>query len=240
MSDYKVVSISDRKPTAWYYLFEEFFRSLNDTPPMVLMPEYWGGLSTKPKVLYQAIMQKLIDTKYMIFCDCWDLVFATTPNEVLERYLTFNSPIVISSEKNCFPDDLKADFDKLDPPTIYKYLNSGFIVGETEAILACLEAMDLPNLEDDHYDPINQCNVHPNDQFEWMKIFVNQPVKIELDYYQALSQTLHDTSIDDFDLSKSRIRNVHTNSKPCAFHFNGGSKDNMQLRTPILEHLKLT
>jgi hypothetical protein len=237
---YKVVSITSGMPSAWYYLYNEFFRSLNDTPPSVFQPSHWGGLSTKPKVLYQAITQKWIDTKYMIFCDCWDLVFAATPNEVLERYFTFGSPIVISSEKNCFPDDLKKEFDELNPPTIYKYLNSGFIVGETEAILTCLEAMDLPNLQDDHYDPEKNCNVHPNDQYEWMKIFVKQPVGIRLDYGQELSQTLHDTNIEDFDFSKTRIRNKITNSHPCAFHFNGGSKDNMQLRTPILEHLKLT
>lgn len=237
--DYNVVSISNRPPTAWYYLYNQFFASLNDTPPMVLQPEFWGGLSTKPKVLYSAIVQKVINTKYIIFCDCWDLVFAATPNEVLERYFTFGAPIVISSEKNCFPDDLKDDFDKLSPPTDYKYLNSGFIVGETEAILACLEAMDLPNLPDDHYDPVKQCNVHPNDQFEWMKIFVKQPVEIKLDYDQVLSQTLHNASIDDFDLSKSRIRNVITNSHPCAFHFNGGSKDDIRLREPILKHLNL-
>lgn len=236
---YKVVSISNRQPDAWYYLFWEFMRSLNDTPPMVLQPSHWGGLSTKPKVLYQAITQKLIDAKYIIFCDCWDLVFATTPNEVMERYFTFGCPIVISSEKNCFPADLKEQYDSLDAPTPYKYLNSGFIVGETEAILTCLEAMDLPNLPDDHYDPIKQCNVHPNDQFEWMKIFIQQPVEIKLDYRQELSQTLHDASVDDFDFTKSRIKNKLTNSEPCVFHFNGGSKDDMKLREPILSKLNL-
>jgi hypothetical protein len=237
---YKVVSISSGRPDAWYYLYDEYFKSLNDTPPTVFQPVNWGGLSTKPKILYQAIVQKQINTKYIIFCDCWDLVFAATPNEIMERYFTFGSPIVISSEKNCFPDDLKKEFDELNPPTIYKYLNSGFIVGETDAILACLEAMDLPNMQDDHYDPVKNCNVHPNDQYEWMKIFVKQPVKIRLDYGQELSQTMHDTDIEDFDLSKTRIRNRITNSHPCVFHFNGGSKDNMTLREPILKHLNLS
>jgi len=237
---YKVVTITNKRPDAWYYLFDEFFISLGKEEPLVLKPTIWNGLSTKPKVLYQAIIQKMVDTKYIIFADCWDVVFAAEPKEIMERYLSFNSPIVISCEKNCFPADLKDDFDKLNPRTPYKYLNSGFIVGETEAILTCLEAMDLPNLPDDHYDPLKQCAVHPNDQFEWMKIFVKQPVHIKLDYYQLLSQTLHGEDINNFDFSQSRIRNKTTNTCPCAFHFNGASKDNMALREPILKHLKLT
>ena len=236
---HNVVSISNKRPEAWYYLFDEFFKSLGENNPMVIQPHTWGGLSTKPKVLHWAIKEKHINTSHIIFADCWDLVFAAEPKEIMERYLSFDCPIVISCEKNCFPADLKDNFDEIVTPTPYKYLNSGFIVGETEAILSCLEAMDLQNLEDDHYDPINKCNVHPNDQFEWMKIFVKQPVPITLDYYQALSQTLHGADIEEFDFSEKRIKNRLTNSYPCAFHFNGGSKDDMKLRTPILSHLKL-
>lgn len=236
---YKVVSVSSGKPSQWYYLYDDFFRSLGADQPLVIQPSYWGGLSTKPKILYRAIMDKVIDTTHIIFADCWDLVFSAPTKEIMERYLSFGSPIVISCEKNCFPDDLKEIFDESFPPTPYKYLNSGFIVGETEAILECLEAMDLANLPDDHYDPAKQCNIHPNDQFEWMKVFAKQPAPIVLDYNQSLSQTLHDASIEDFDFSEKRIRNRITGSYPCAWHFNGGAKDNMSLREPILKHLNL-
>lgn len=236
---YEVISISNKAPEAWYYLFNEYFRSLGEYKPKVFQPSYWGGLSTKPKVLYQLIKDKTINTSHIIFTDCWDFLFCATPDEIMEAYSWFNSPIVISSEANCFPDDLKDEFDKLEPPTKYKYLNSGFICGETEAILTCLEAMDLPNLRDDYYDPEKKCNIHPNDQFEWMKIFVKQPVKISLDYKQILSQTLHGATIDEFDFSKERIRNKNTGSYPCTLHFNGGSKDDLNIRTPILQHLKL-
>jgi len=235
---YKVVAISNRQPTEWYYLYNQFFQSLA-VEPLHIRPTYWGGLSTKPKILYQAIKDKVIDTEHIIFADCWDLVFTTHPDEIMKRYYSFNVPVVISCEKNCFPADLKEEFDRTQSPTDYKYLNSGFIVGKTEAILECLEAMDLKNLQDDHYDAEKGCNYHPNDQFEWQKIFVKQPVPIALDYYQSLCQTLHDVNIDEFDFSEARIRNIKTNSYPCAMHFNGGSKDNLSLRNPILEHLKL-
>lgn len=236
---HSIVTITNKRPEAWYYLFDEYFKSWGEEKPFVIKPSFWGGLSTKPKVLHYAIKNKLIETSHIIFTDCWDLIAATDSNEIMSRYLSFDCPIVISCEKNCFPDDLKEDFDKIIAPTEYKYLNSGFIVGETEAILTCLESMDLPNLADDHYDPVKQCNVHPNDQYEWMKIFMKQPVPITLDYYQSLCQTLHGVSIDELDLSEVRIRNKATNSYPCAFHFNGGAKDNLPLRSPILEHLNM-
>lgn len=241
MKEYSVVAISNKRPDAWYYLYDQFFLSLEGHLPLVLQPTHWGGLSTKPKVLYAAIKNKTIDAKKIIFADCWDLVFAASPEEILARFSSqFNAPVVVSAESNCFPSDTKEDYDKLNPPTKYAYLNSGFIVGDTEAILTCLEAMDLANLPDDHYDPIKQCNVHPNDQYEWQKIFLKQPVKIELDYHQSLSQTLHDAAIEDFDFSDElAIRNILTNSHPCTFHFNGGSKDNLQLRNPILKKLNL-
>lgn len=236
---YDVISISNKRPEAWYYLFDEYIKSLGSYHPKIFQPSYWGGLSTKPKFLHYLIKEKHINTSHIIFTDCWDLVFAAEPDEIIEMYRIMNIPIVISSEANCFPDDLKAEFDERKPPTKYKYLNSGFICGETEAILYCLEKMDLPNMQDDHYDPIKQCNVHPNDQFFWQQIAIKYPELITLDYKQILSQTLHGESIDNFDFSKARIKNNLTGSYPCTFHFNGGSKDDMSLREPILKHLNL-
>lgn len=240
---YKVVSISNKQPTAWYYLQRQFFTSLGEHPHIMITGggDYgnWGGLASKPKWLYKAIKDGVIKEDYIIFVDNWDLIFCADPKEMMERYFSFDADIVISAERNCFPADLREEFDKVDAPTDYKYLNSGCIVGKTSSILTCLEWMDLENLPDDHYDPVNNSNIHPNDQFEWMKIWVKQPVKIALDYYQALSMTLHDAKIEELDFSEKRIKNILTNSYPCCLHFNGGSKDNMSLREPILKHLNL-
>lgn len=235
---YRIVTISNRFPQEWYYLQAQFYQSIpNDYNPLTINYGNWGGLASKPKWLYKAIKEGLVNTTHIIFADSWDLVFAAPPTEIIERFYSFNVPIVVSSEKNCFPGDLKDEYDKTQKVTPYHYLNSGFIVGETEAILTCLEAMDLPNLPDDYFD--GEKNVHPNDQFEWQKIFLKQPVTIALDYYQILSQTLHEAKIEEFGFSDKRIRNALTNSYPCSFHFNGGSKDNISLRDPILKHLNL-
>ncbi len=244
MSDYRVVTVTNRIPQEWYYLQKEFFQSLGEVKPLIITGggnEYgqWGGLTSKPKWLYKAIKDGHIPQKYMIFPDNWDLVFACPIDEVMEVYKACKKTVMISAETNCFPSDTKEEYDKLHNPPPYKYLNSGFIIGETEAILTCLESMDLPNVPNDYHDAEKGIDVNPNDQLLWQLEYLKQPVEIGLDCNQFLSQTLHDARIDDFDFSTDRIVNKITGSAPCSFHFNGGAKSNLELRNPILKHLNL-
>lgn len=242
MSDYQVATVSNRIPEQWYYLQKEFYLSLKGHPVVTInyqADQPWNGFSMKPKWLYRAIKEKLINTEYLIFTDSWDVLFATNPNEIIEMYLDFDSDIVINAEKNCFPATLKDEFDKIKSPTDYKYLNSGFIVGKTEAILTCLEAMGLSNVPGDYFDAERGCNIHPEDQTMWMQTYLDQPVSISLDYNCMLSQTLHEANMDDFDFTEERIRNKVTDFYPCVFHLNGSAKDKLPIRNPILSHLKL-
>lgn len=249
MKDYRIVTISHKQGgLEWYYLQAEFYKSLGEhaNDVMTVQPQHWGGLTTKPNTLCQMIEQGMIKEKYIIFPDNWDVVFAAEPDEIMDIYKVLGNDIVISAEKNCFPADLKGSFDAAaigrndDSP--YRYLNSGFIVGSTEAIYHCLRAMGAPNLPYDSWDNEKNCAVHPNDQFLWMQIFCGvfeRNVSIHLDTEQLLSQTLHGAEPDDFDFSRKRIRNKITGAFPCSFHFNGGAKSNNALRNSILPHINL-
>lgn len=239
---YTVVTVANKVPQEWYFTFVEFFKSLQDVDPIVLGTKQgqYGGLGSKPRLLHEAINNGTINTKYIIFCDCFDLVFAVHPDELFETYLKFRSPIVISAEKNCFPADLKAEYDLLGEEfdTPFKYLNSGMIVGETEATFAALNSMDAPNIPNDYWDAEKNCMINPNDQEYWQHEFLKQPVQITLDRFQILSRTLHDADVSELDFSKEHIRNIETNTYPCSYHFNGGGKTG-NCRNPILQHLKL-
>lgn len=238
---YQIVTVSNRVPKEPYYTFHEFVESLkrHRVMPVILgqgLGEY-RGLGSKPKLLRKAILDKrLITATRLIFTDSWDVVFSGSPNEIIEKYKEFNSPFVCSSEKNCFPGDLKDQFPEA--PTSYKYLNSGFIVAETEAMLTVLESMDLDNVPDDYFDKENNCMVHINDQFLFQQEFIKQPVKMVLDYRQELSNALCQVSINELDFSEDKIKNIETGSYPLAFHLNGPSKTD-GLREPILEKLGL-
>lgn len=145
--------------------------------------------------------------------------------------------LVISAEKNCFPNDLKEEYDKLPHTSNFKYLNSGMIVGYTQKLLETLEAMEVENIPDDYFD--GEKNVHFNDQFEYQKIFLKQPVHIKLDYQQVFSRTLHDAKLEELDFSEPRIRDIETGSYPCTMHMNGNGKSENGIREAILKHLGL-
>lgn len=238
---FSIVTVSTGKPPQNYYTYDEFFVSLKryGHEPLVLTPDPTKrfGLGDKPKLLRRAILNQVIDTEYVIFADCYDLVFAGSPEEILEMYKSFDSPFVCSAEKNCFPGDLRDQFPE--SPTSYRFLNSGFIVAETAALLAVLESMDLDNVPDDYWDNERKCNIHINDQYLFHEEFIKQPVKMVLDYKQMLSNTMHDVALEELEFNDPvGIRNKETGMYPMTFHLNGGSKTS-GVREPILKRLNL-
>jgi len=239
MSDYSIVTVANKRPTEPYYTFDEFFKSVGDEKVYVLGTHEgeYGGLGSKPRLLYHTIKSGQIKSKHIIFCDCFDLVFAVNPSQLYLKYLQFATPFLISSERNCFPADLKEDYDKLDSGgSPYRYLNSGMIVAETEAMLSVLESMDAANIPNDYWD--GEKMVNPNDQEYYQREFLKQPVPMVMDTFQILCNTLHDVTADELDFEQDRIFNKTTQTYPCSFHLNGGAKTG-GLREPILNHLGL-
>lgn len=243
MSDYTIVTICTHWPHESYYCLHEYFKSLKEEPVLVLDANYvnYTGLGSKPKGVYKAIKEGLIESKYIIFSDCFDFVFCRSPKDLFSTYkLHFEDfPLMISSEKNCFPADLKEQYDDLLYTSPYRYLNSGLIVGETEALLTVLEAMDLGNVPEDYRkEDGNMC--HINDQELYQHIFLKQPVKMKLDYEQILCNTLHSVTLDELEfLDMGFIHNKTTGSMPASMHMNGNAKTENGLREPILKHLNL-
>ena len=93
-----VLTVSNRRPTQNYYCYDEFFDSCNKQGinPVILKGEF-KGLASKPKMLQAYLESGGVKDKYMIFSDCWDIVFLKTPEEILEKYLQFNSSIVFNA-----------------------------------------------------------------------------------------------------------------------------------------------
>jgi hypothetical protein len=239
--DFKIVTVCNRFPTEPYYCLTEFIKSIGKHEALVLgtQPGEYKGLGDKPKLLYKAIKEGLIKEKYIIFCDCWDLVFAVDPSEFFESYLRGgDEDIFISAEKNCFPTDLKFEYDNLNSyGSPYKYLNSGMIIGKTDAILTMLDTMDLSNVLDDYRKEDGKME-HINDQFLYQQIFLKQPVKMVLDYGQVQCNTLHGVTLDELEFDDYGICNKTCGCYPMSFHFNGSAKTD-GLREVILKHLNL-
>lgn len=239
-NSFKIVTISNRRPNEWYYTYDQLFKSVGDNEILILgqQPGEYTGLSDKPRILYNAIKDGLIKEEIIIFVDGWDTVMASPVEEVIEKYNQFSSHVVIGGEKNCFPDFYKKEYDRLVSTSSFKYLNSGVIVGHTEAIFELLKAMDAENLPVDYHDGRTGRNFHFNDQSYYLDLFLRQPVNMEIDYQCCIAQNMQDVEEQELDFSNKRIRNVETGECPSIIHFNGASKDKWG-REKILKHLGL-
>ena len=188
--DTTVCIIASHAPHQEYYCFKEFVKSLEGENVVCLG---WGtgeyrNLSDRPRMFYNAIKVGHIKTKNLILSDCWDMVFIDSPEAIFEKHKSLGADVTFSAEKNCFPQELREEFDKIAPTdTAYKYLNCGTVVGETEAILAVLEDMDAPNTPLDYWMEDEQRMFHYNEQGWYMESFFRQPVKMTLDYYLNIS-----------------------------------------------------
>lgn len=248
---FKIVTISNRIPTQDYYTYQYLQKSAGDNEILVLgqEPGEYTGLSDKPRILYNAIKKGLIKENLIVFVDAWDVIFADTLESIIEKYKSFNSPIVIGAEKNCFPPHFKKEYDRLPYTSSYKYLNSGVIIADKNALITVLEAMDAPNLPRDYHDNIKGYNHHFNDQAYFSEVYLRQPVKMKLDYNCLIAQNMQDVTegelfflyqwdADYENCHKSGIKNKETNKYPSIIHWNGSSKTGWS-REKILNHLNL-
>lgn len=245
MNEYTILTCCNRVPKEDYYVLPYYFESIrrHQSDPVFVMDEgfggQWGGLGTKVRWLYKALSEGHIKTEYCIFTDCWDFIFAAPPKEMLEEYLKFNSDLVISTERTCFPADYKTLFDmiaegKTNSPHIY--LNSGLIIGKTAALLELVKWLKPETIPNDYFDGSKM--VHPNDQQMYQYAYLDQPVQIKLDYEQVLCGTLHETKPEELDFSEERIKRKDTGTTPCSWHMNGNGKTS-GCREYILKHLNL-
>lgn len=239
----EVVTIANRIPDRArepYYNFPAFITSLERfgvKPTILGMGEPWGGLMTKPRRLREWLRAGNCKADTLIVTDAFDVVFVASPEEVAEEYAHWFPALLFNAEKALFPrSELKWRFDKIagDERSPWKYLNSGFFIGPPEQVLALLESMWLNDIADDFRagDELHGGSgrmVEPNDQGWYQTIFCAQTVPMELDCDARICQTLSDCSLDEFDLSGDRLKNIATGSYPLVWHFNGGYSKNILL-----------
>ena len=110
--DTRIVTIANHWPQQDYYCYNSLFKSIGDNELLILGTgdmEY-TGLSDKPRILYNAIKDGKITEKYIVFIDAFDVVFSDTLESVMDKFQSFNSPVVVGAERNCFPSNFKKEY----------------------------------------------------------------------------------------------------------------------------------
>jgi hypothetical protein len=248
----QVVSVTSRipdrskEPYYRYALWHDCLTHLGCEPTVLGMGEPFQGLMTKPRKLRDWLRSGACTADVLIVTDSFDVVFTAPPEEVAaawrEKYVDEygRSSILFNTEKGIFPrGELKDRFDHLSsygangtpwwteggqPP--FRYLNSGFYIGEPARILQLLEAMWLDDIHGDYQKP-DGTHVCPNDQGWYQTLFLTEVVPMTLDYRCEIVQCCSACSLEEFDLTGKKIKNVVTGTEPMVWHFNGGSKNDL-------------
>lgn len=231
----QLVICANAAPRESYYLWDalQSYMGKHSITPVVLgWGQPWRGLGSKPKLLQQAIESGTIKPGMILFCDAFDVIFASPLEDIVGN--ADPSVITWNAEKNCFPNaNLAGDHPICDSP--FRYLNSGMSVGHTDLFLASLLEMKAMEIEEDHRMPDGSM-WHANDQDNWMVQFLKGAVPMKLDTECKLFQTMCGVSPEDLEFTEDHIRNTVTGSIPKSFHFNGPAKT-AGLREPVLNWL---
>lgn len=181
---------------------------------------------TKPRQYRSWIKAGLAKSDRLILSDSYDLAFQKHPHDVGDRCKEFyGDAIVFNTEKGLFPSaDLKDEYDHLPAKSEWRYLNSGFICGPTEAILTLLESMNLDEIGMDRKNADGSW-FHPNDQGYFQETFLKQVVPMVLDTGCLVSQTFSACELQEFDFDGPLVRNRTTGTVPGCLHCNGGAKE---------------
>lgn len=242
----QVVCCMGRKPgpSEPYYILNTFLKSLSKFgfTPVILGdgPGEFNGLLSKAKLLKKAIESGKITADYIIMSDAFDVVYSSSPADIVDKFISMKEAherkprVIWNAERACFSDATLAQYH-WPCESSFKYLNSGWGVGETQGFLEAMKASPPEELPDDHRQSDGSMH-HSCDQNYWMLRMLFGELPIERDTQCELAQAYCDTKIDEFDLeSGGKIKNKETGTFPIVHHFNGGSKN--KIMKPILAHL---
>lgn len=193
-------------------------------------PGEFRGLGSKAKLLKRALADGTVTASHILFVDAFDILFMASPLDCVMEFLSIQqvSPAIPSilwaSEKACFPDEGRSErHPKIS--SAWRYLNSGFSIGESDGFRKFYSEFDPDLILDDHQDSLGNW-VHDNDQRHAMDAFLDGSLSMELDYDCRIHQSLFQCSAEEFDFSETRIRNKATGTYPMVAHANGDAKSN--------------
>ncbi len=185
----------------------------------------YKGLGSKVRLLKELLdSPQVFDDKTMIFCDSFDVVFQKNPI-LCQHFLDLGPKAIFNAERALFPFSEEVAAGHPPSETSFRFLNSGFIVGETDTFRKALELMNADKVPDDHQLPDGTW-VNPNDQALWQSLFVaeRKHLGLALDTRAELCMTFANVLPEELDFDGDLISNKETGSTPIALHLNGAKE----------------
>jgi len=158
---------------------------------------------------------KFLETReepFVLFTDGADTFINGTSKSILEKYQQVGSLILVSAEKNCWPDvNLSTHYPIVDRRSPWRYINSGGWMGERGAVIEALLSMS------DNID-----NWGNDDQLCWTKWYLYRKGRLitTIDSGCNVFQTMASAASHELSPDGS---NAVTHNTPSVYHFNGRS-----------------
>lgn len=161
-------------------------------------------------ILLKQFIDTLPDEDVVLFVDGYDVFLSRSAEDIVGRYLSFQTQALFAAEKYCWPDQSLADSFP-DNGTPYKYLNSGTFIS-TVGLLKDILAEEIEPDDDDQLYIQNK--------------FLSGQYDIKLDYEQYVFQT-HEQKVY---VNGTQLINPVTNVSPCLYHGNGDQQAKIHFR----------
>ena len=171
---------------------------------------------------------------HVLVCDCVDVAFMAHEGEIMDKFKSFNSGMVVSAEKDVLMGMPKtgAKMSELHKGGYFTNLNIGLWIGEREYAIHCLsESMRLYR-----YNPEDPAYV-PDSPQAWMALMMvnGGGPEFTLDKNCRLFQSMNVRGPEQLVVEGKRLHNTVTDTWPVALHYNGDKSYGAYRR--MVEHL---
>ena len=187
---------------------------------------HWNGFTDKIYAMKQ-ILEFIPDEDLVCFIDAYDVLCMSDEQEILDKFVSYNCEIVLSSEVNCYPGENQSAYDQIPNITEYKYVNSGGYIGYAYALRKMFAWKTDQEIEsictlggDQHF--FTQYYLH---HYDTMSSHVSSKMMkgglVCLDEFQRIFQNLYKVPLHSFVFLEGRLYNHALKTYPCFVHFNG-------------------
>uniref|UniRef100_A0A9L9PXC2 Procollagen-lysine,2-oxoglutarate 5-dioxygenase 2 n=1 Tax=Homo sapiens TaxID=9606 RepID=A0A9L9PXC2_HUMAN len=213
------------KESDGFHRFMQSAKYFNYTVKVLGQGEEWRGgdginsIGGGQKVrLMKEVMEHYADQDDLVvmFTECFDVIFAGGPEEVLKKFQKANHKVVFAADGILWPDKRLAD----KYPVVHigkRYLNSGGFIGYAPYVNRIVQQWNLQDNDDD--------------QLFYTKVYIDplkrEAINITLDHKCKIFQTLNgavDEVVLKFENGKARAKNTFYETLPVAINGNGPTK----------------
>ena len=179
----------------------------------------WNGNKDKPTNFIN-FLNECRDDQIVMFVDAYDVILFDNIENIINKFLEFNKPLVFSAEIYCWPDnDIAKYYPEETKNEKFRYVNSGTYMGYAKELKEMLNTFKEKNYNCDTYP--DKINYNSDDQRCLTYYYLNNINKIALDHKQKIWSLCAGTNKEDYDIIKySYLYNKITNEKSSILHTN--------------------